>query len=377
MMGTLAELVDQFHAEVDYPGGIRPRRDAERAELAPALSRDGLDDPDARLLHRLAGRAYGLPGVQPGYYALLKTDAGVAAVAATFRYLLYGPGMVEDRLEDCIRGEHKLPLVAEAMMVKALAVADPGRWFPNHVTTGKVGKLAVLRVLGEQLPADLSAGATAAAGNDRIRQLLDPHFPGDPWGIQEFTWWLTHQNLAPLRVPDPDTADDAYTPPPRGGEVPKSLVFETDPDKIDRGTTAHKDTQDALAEALRDVGLKPRSPKPGDPAFDIAWWGGDAEGTAFVCEVKSLTDENETGQIRLAIGQVLDYVHTLDSLRKAGSLPPHWRGVHAVRGVVAVERRPTEDVRWTSLCEEHGIILTWPEEYAGTLAACGSVPTPQ
>jgi hypothetical protein len=33
------------------------------------------------------------------------------------------------------------------MMVKALAVTDPGRWFPNHVTTGKVGKLAVARLV--------------------------------------------------------------------------------------------------------------------------------------------------------------------------------------------------------------------------------------
>ncbi len=199
MMDKLAELIDQFRAEVDYPGGIRPRRDAERAELTPALSRDELDDPDAQLLRRLAGPTYGRPGVQPGYYVLLRTDAGVAAVAATFRYLLYGPGEVADRLEDCIHGEHKLPRVAEAMMVKALVVADPDRWFPNHVTTGKVGKLAVLGVLGEQLPADLTAGAAAAASNDRIRQLLDPHFPGDPWGIQEFTWWLTHQIPMPLR----------------------------------------------------------------------------------------------------------------------------------------------------------------------------------
>ena len=264
-----------------------------------------------------------------------------------------------DRLEECIHGEHKLPGVGEAMMVKALAVVDPGRWFPTHVTTGKVGKLAVLEALGERLPSGLTAAAAAAASNDRIRQLLDPYFPGDPGGIQEFAWWLAHQ--------DPDTAGPAYTPPLRGGEVPESLVFKTDPNKVDRGTTAHKNAQDALAEALRNAGLEPRSPKPGDPAFDIAWRD-DAGETAFICEVKSLTSENETGQIRLAIGQVLDYVHTLDSLRTAGLLPLHWKGAHAVRAVVAVERQPTEDVRWTGLCKAHGIALTWPEKYADTLA---------
>jgi len=169
-----------------------------------------------------------------------------------------------------------------------------------------------------------------------------------------------------------DTADDAYTPPPQGGDVPKSRVFETDPDKMDRGTTAHKNTQDALAQALRKADLKPRSPRLGDPAFDIAWRDDAAGGTAFICEVKSLTGENEIGQIRLAIGQVLDYVHRLDSLREADSLPPHWKSVHAVRAVVAVERRPAGDVHWSGLCERHGIILTWPEKYPDTLAALAS-----
>ncbi len=208
-MDELAELVDQFRAEVDYPGGIKKRRDTERAELAPALSRDGLDDPDAQLLRRLAGPAYGYPGPQPGYYALLQTDDGVAKVADSFRYLLYGPGDVADRLDDCIRGEHKLPRVGEAIMTKALTVTDPERWFPTHVTTGKVGKHAILGVLGEQGPTDLAPGADAVASNDRIRQLLDPHFPGDPWGIQEFTWWMLHRVAVP-QTPLKPLAEELY-----------------------------------------------------------------------------------------------------------------------------------------------------------------------
>lgn len=169
----------------------------------------------------------------------------------------------------------------------------------------------------------------------------------------------------------PDTDDEAYKRPPPGGQEHKSQVFETNPDKIDRGTTAHKKTQNALADALRKANLKPRTPKQGsgDPAFDIAWRDDDVKGVAvaFIGEVKSLTNENETWQIRLAIGQVLDYVHKLDSLRKADSLPPHWQGVHALRAVVAVERQPTKVDHWMGLCEKHGIILTWPEKYDDTL----------
>jgi hypothetical protein len=182
----------------------------------------------------------------------------------------------------------------------------------------------------------------------------------------------TRSHVASKGQAAPDIADDAYTPPPRGGEVPKIRVLRTDPDKADRGTTAHKDTQDAMAAALRNAGLKPRSPKTGDPDFDIVWRADDAGGAAFICEVKSLTVENETRQIRLAIGQVLDYVHALDSQREAGSLPPHWKRVRAVRPVVALERRPAEHAHWTGLCDRRGIILTWPEEYDDMLAALAS-----
>jgi MoxR-like ATPase len=191
--GHLAELVGQFRAETGYPGDIRARREAERAELAPALSPDGLGDPDPGSLRRLGGTAYGLPGQQPGYYRLLQTGDGVARAARTFRYLLHGQGELADRLDDCISGEHKLPAVGEAMMVKALAVADPGRWFPNYVTRGKYGKLAILEALGEQPPEELTPGTLALAANDRVRQILDPYFPGDPWGVQEFAWWLLHR----------------------------------------------------------------------------------------------------------------------------------------------------------------------------------------
>ena len=194
---ALPELVAQFRAEESYSERDRLHRDGERDELALALSPGGLANPDARLLSRLAGPAYGFPGRQPGYYTLMQTDEGVAEAAETFRYLLYGSGDVADRLEDCIRGLHKLPGVAEAMMVKALAVADPERWFPSHVTTGKVGKFAVLNLLGEKPPTHLAPGAAAVASNDWLRQILDPYFPGDPWGIQEFTWWLLHRDPVP------------------------------------------------------------------------------------------------------------------------------------------------------------------------------------
>src|SRR5204862_7814304 len=129
--------VTQFRAEEGYPTGGRPERESERAELVVALTPDGLADPHVRLLRRLAGSAYGSPGPQPGFNRLLQGDDDVARVTDTLRFLLYGPGDVVDRLEDCMHGERKLPGVGEAMMVKALAVSEPQRWVPCYVTSGK------------------------------------------------------------------------------------------------------------------------------------------------------------------------------------------------------------------------------------------------
>jgi hypothetical protein len=155
---------------------------------------------------------------------------------------------------------------------------------------------------------------------------------------------------APPPAPAPPHGGRAYAPPPRGErpDEPKARVFEVDPDLVDRGTTAHKDVQDALADALRSHGLEPLSPQPGDPQFDVAWL---QDGVACIAEVKSLTDANEERQLRLGLGQVLSYVHVLD-----------WPHATAVQAVLAVERQPTADY-WTTLCAEHDVVLTWPEAY--------------
>ena len=45
---------------------------------------------------------------------------------------------------------------------------------------------------------------------------------------------------------------------------------------------------------------------PHEPNFDLAWQAGD---TAFVVEIKSITDDNEEEQLRIGLGQVLRYRH--------------------------------------------------------------------
>ncbi len=70
-----------------------------------------------------------------------------------------------------------------------------------------------------------------------------------------------------------------------------------------------------------------------------------------MAEVKGLTEDNEVRQLRLGLGQVLNYAHLLD-----------WPGVENVRPVLAVEHRPAAEY-WVDLCEEHEVVLTWPDQF--------------
>ncbi len=112
----------------------------------------------------------------------------------------------------------------------------------------------------------------------------------------------------------------------------------------ERGLRGHSDTQNKLADFLRGAGIDPRSPLPHEPSYDLAW---ERNGTIFVAEIKSITDDNEEQQLRLGLGlgQVLRYRHRLQEL-----------GYPRVTAVLVPERTP-HDPTWASLCQQLGVIL--------------------
>nr|WP_276610561.1 AAA family ATPase [Kineococcus siccus] len=196
-MDDLADLVALFRRERGYPTEIDVQRGVERAELAVALTTEALTDLNVPVLHRLAGPAYGSPGPQPGFNALLSDDVGRAQVARTLLHLLHGDGPLVDRLADCLQGGYKLLRVGEAVLVKALAVAQPQAWFPGYVSRGEAGKLAVLDLLGRPDSRAGSQAEVAVRTNETIRRLLEPHFADDSWAMQAFSWWLLHREHVP------------------------------------------------------------------------------------------------------------------------------------------------------------------------------------
>jgi hypothetical protein len=159
--------------------------------------------------------------------------------------------------------------------------------------------------------------------------------------------------LVPVVEDDPG-ADRSVRPRAAGGSfkdrdenvdpVPAAAA-SADPDAVGRGLRAHRRLENLLAVEARSRGLDPRDAPLEGPAYDIAWKQGDV---LIVCEVKSLTIANQAGQIRLGLGQVLDYAYTLGE-----------RG-EIVRPALVVERVPASS-HWRRLCSQHGVLLVWPD----------------
>lgn len=124
--------------------------------------------------------------------------------------------------------------------------------------------------------------------------------------------------------------------------------MEVDPAVVERGTRGHAITQNALADYVHSIGLVPRSPKPDEPNFDLAW---DTGAHVFVAEVKSVTNRNEERQLRMGLGQVLQYRYSLE--RQLG---------RPVVAVLAAERRPPN--AWVELLESLAVRVVWPGDFS-------------
>lgn len=134
-------------------------------------------------------------------------------------------------------------------------------------------------------------------------------------------------------------------PPEINGLSQRSETFTPNWEALERGTAAHQTVVRTLHRLIEANGGEPLYPD-GGLNFDISWM---TSACTYVAEVKSLTADNEADQIRLGLGQVLDY---------------HWsycaaRPNMTVKAVLVTERAP-RDPRWVHVCAAAGVLLTWP-----------------
>jgi hypothetical protein len=128
-----------------------------------------------------------------------------------------------------------------------------------------------------------------------------------------------------------------------------------DPDTVGRGVNAHRALVDALGDAVRAKGFLPEEPNGPSPNYDLSW---DATSATWIIEAKSLTLANQTHQLRLGLGQLLEFLYV------SSTLPPAGR---SYRGALVVEDEPTEAAKWIAVCATVGVELGWP----GSLTTLG------
>ncbi|MGW0547747.1 hypothetical protein [Streptomyces altiplanensis] len=121
--------------------------------------------------------------------------------------------------------------------------------------------------------------------------------------------------------------------------------------RLDEATAVHEATVGALIAHLSHQGIEACTYASGAPEFDAGWSRGE---DIFVAEVKSLTGAREDQQIRLGVGQILDYAHQLRSACPSTVIHP----------VLVLEKRPSA-ARWTALTDSVGLRLTWAPDFSG------------
>jgi hypothetical protein len=148
----------------------------------------------------------------------------------------------------------------------------------------------------------------------------------------------TAPNGAPTGRPYQSQNEDVAPAPPRPNG-------STDPDAYGSGLRQHWRLQNQLASLVTAAGFNPLSPRPGDPEYDLAWI--DRTGITTVVEVKSITASNEIRQLRMGLGQALDYANLLAR-----------RGCTA-RPALYLQRQPTDN-RWLQIADDAGVRIAWP-----------------
>ena len=171
-----------------------------------------------------------------------------------------------------------------------------------------------------------------------------------------------HEVIEVSVTPVSDDSDSDLAPvlgvpiSPHGLPHHQDTRLHVDLTHLDRATAAHEEVIERLKAHLVISGVTVRSPGPGMPLFDAGWTDPLDESRLFIAEVKSLTGAVEAQQIRLGLGQVLDYSHSI----RCGSAG---QGLTVVPALV-LQREPAEE-RWASLALSLGVVLTWPPNFPG------------
>jgi MoxR-like ATPase len=205
---SLYELIALWQEETGYPTERDLNKKGQREALAAVLTEESIErviaDPnefDILKFGQLASTAYGGAGNQATAQKHINEGSEAKLrVAEALRHLLFDGGEISSRLDDVLLKEEWHPTgFGEGLATKSLAIVDPDHWLPLYQYSGQKGKLRLMESpeLGITVPKDLeewTPGRRIKWTNDRLRQLMDPYLPGDPWGQMVFLYWLRERH---------------------------------------------------------------------------------------------------------------------------------------------------------------------------------------
>ncbi|HEY0951219.1 McrB family protein [Nocardioides sp.] len=211
----LAALAAEFKRSRPYPTDRDELNRKQREEMASALSPDGLEVLDTDMFRKLInGKRYGNPGPQSVLNSSMAglDGTGLTDFSSKLREFLWGDDPVELRLDRVLDwNDLGMRGLGESVAFKLLAVSQPDRFLPVFPLKGEMGKLAMLQRLGIPLPssAGKSVGTLHVEANDLLRRNLEPAFPGDPWAMAQFGYWLLDRQQAQQVDPERDLLKEA------------------------------------------------------------------------------------------------------------------------------------------------------------------------
>lgn len=199
--GWLAGRAEAFRKQRPYPTDKDAVQHERREEFAQAMTAEALTDLDFPLFRKMYnGNGYGAPGPQSRLNRSLNemTASELDRFGEELREFLWGDGPVEQRLMRALDREIlNVKGLGESVLMKMLAVVHPDRFLPVFPLGGDMGKESMLAKLGLPTPAAGHPAARQVQANDQLRQVLEPHFPGDAWAQAQFGYWMTRADEGP------------------------------------------------------------------------------------------------------------------------------------------------------------------------------------
>jgi len=227
----LADRVEEFLVATGYPEKADVGHRSDREQFARLLQSEALGTIDPAELRRMynSGR-YGSPGPQSILNVSLRDADGARydQIIDTISYLLWGEGDDNARIDELLEGDRKIPGLAESVIMKLLAIAHPDRYVPVFPWGGPMGKRRMLQVLELDEPTG-TRGEIHVASSRAIHRRLNRFFPGDPWGMARFCYWLSQREVEwPSEIDDLDArldelAEDLLVPRAFVGQIVELL----------------------------------------------------------------------------------------------------------------------------------------------------------